>query len=127
MMYELIDRTSGNFAGVYETEREALRDVAITIAMYGDDEINDLILGSVDDTGLKRFLIAKKAFQNSRRLATPCPAGGGTAANEAAEHRRGGCEIHEACGAGGRDLVVAGQPSIARQPRERTLDDPPAR
>ena len=59
MTYELIDRTSRNFAGVYETEREALRDVAIAIAMYGEDDINDLILGFSDDTGLKRSLIAE--------------------------------------------------------------------
>lgn len=68
MTYELIDRTSGNFAGVYETERDALRDVAITIAMYGEDDINDLALGFVDDTGLKGFLIA--AGSNLARLAS---------------------------------------------------------
>ena len=59
MTYELMDLTSGNFAGVYETEREALRDVALAIAMYGEDDINDLALGFVDDTGLKGFLIAE--------------------------------------------------------------------
>ena len=59
MTYELMDRTSGNFAGFYETEREALRDVAITIAMYGEDDINDLLLGYSDETGLKGFLIAE--------------------------------------------------------------------
>lgn len=58
MTYELIDRASGNFAGYYETEREALRDVAIAIAMYGEDDINDLALGFADETGLKGFMIA---------------------------------------------------------------------
>ena len=59
MTYELVDLTSGNFAGVYETEREALRDVALAIAMYGEDDINDLALGFADETGLKGFLIAE--------------------------------------------------------------------
>lgn len=43
--YELMDLETGNFAGIYETEEAALRDVAAHLARFGDDAADDLALG----------------------------------------------------------------------------------
>src|SRR5205807_806435 len=46
--YELMDLETGNFAGVYETEEAALRDVAAHLARFGDDAADGLALGYND-------------------------------------------------------------------------------
>jgi hypothetical protein len=46
--YELMDLTTGNFAGIYETEEAALRDVAAHIARFGEDAVDGLALGYND-------------------------------------------------------------------------------
>ena len=46
--YELMDVTTGNFAGIYTTQAEALRDVVAHIARFGEDAAEDLVLGYND-------------------------------------------------------------------------------
>jgi hypothetical protein len=46
--YELMDVTTGNFAGIYATQEEALRDVVAHIARFGEDAAADLALGYND-------------------------------------------------------------------------------
>ena len=59
--YELMDLVSGNFAGIYETEEEALHDVAAHIARFGRDAVEGLALGYNDYPESVGRLIAEGA------------------------------------------------------------------
>src|SRR5438132_1711635 len=45
MAYELVELTTGNMIGYYDTERAALRDVADAVARYGEGAVTTLALG----------------------------------------------------------------------------------
>lgn len=49
--YELMELTSANVVGMYETREAALRDVAETLRLYGPDAVATLALGRNDAEG----------------------------------------------------------------------------
>jgi hypothetical protein len=59
--YELMDLTTGNFAGIYESEAAALRDVAAHVARFGEDAADGLALGYNDFPDGAGRLIAEGA------------------------------------------------------------------
>jgi hypothetical protein len=91
--YELMDLVSGNFAGVYETEEEALRDVAATVRRFGPDALEGVALGFDDFPGGTGRVIADGAELVRLALAAcpldapACPAPSPSIANGAASAR----------------------------------------
>ena len=86
--YELMDLVSGNFAGIYETEEEALRAVAATVRRFGPEAIDGLALGYDDYPDGTGRVIADGAELVRRALAA-CPpnAANGAAGARAARPR----------------------------------------
>ena len=68
MVYELWELSAGNRIGEYETEDEALREVLGTIALYGPERIDTMLLDVEDDAGETRIIaegpeLAKRALE----------------------------------------------------------------
>jgi hypothetical protein len=51
MLYELVELSTGNVVGCYETDAAALRDVAASIRRYGLSSVESLALGRNDADG----------------------------------------------------------------------------
>ena len=73
-----MDLVSGNFAGIYETEEDALRAVAAHIARFGQDAVAGLALGYNDYRGSPGRLIAEgsRLADLARPLNGPKPVDG---------------------------------------------------
>jgi hypothetical protein len=56
MGYELVELSTGNTVGVYDTEQAALRDVAEAIRRYGRAAVDSLALGADDSEGDGRVI-----------------------------------------------------------------------
>jgi hypothetical protein len=86
--YELMDLVSGNFAGIYASEEEALRDVAETVRRFGPEAIEGVALGYDDYPEGAGRVIADGAELVRRALAA-CPpeAAAAPGANGAAPER----------------------------------------
>jgi hypothetical protein len=61
MHYELMELTTGNLVGTYDTERDALRDVIQAVSQYGPSAAETLALGTDDYPRSPGVLIAQGA------------------------------------------------------------------
>jgi hypothetical protein len=78
MAYELVELSTGNVVGAYDTERAALRDVAEAIRRYGRGSVDSLALGQDDSQGDGRVIAqgaALAALALAETSGTPRPPG----------------------------------------------------
>ena len=68
MPCELVELSTGNMIGYYDTERAALQDVVDAVAPYGDDAVSTLALGYDTPSGAGG-VIAQGAALIARALA----------------------------------------------------------
>src|SRR5437773_1885564 len=67
MPYELVELSTGNMVGCYETEQDALRDVAESIERYGTQSVETLALGFDDPNGAGRAIAKGRALAKLAR------------------------------------------------------------
>jgi hypothetical protein len=87
MAYELVELSTGNVVGAYDTEQAALRDVAEAIRRSGRDAVASLALGQDDAQGDGR-VIARGAALAALALAATSETTAGTPEAPAAHPRR---------------------------------------
>jgi hypothetical protein len=69
MRYELMELSTGNLVGMYETEEDALRAVVDSIRRYGRDSVATLALGRNDPEGDGKLIAQGRVL--AERALTP--------------------------------------------------------
>jgi hypothetical protein len=67
MPYELVELSTGNMVGYFDTEQAALRDVAESIERYGMQSVETLALGFDEPNGAGRAIAKGKALAKLAR------------------------------------------------------------
>ncbi len=70
MAFELVELSTGNLVGAYDTEQAALRDVAEAIRRYGRDSVASLALGRDAPRGDGRVIAQGPALATLALAAT---------------------------------------------------------
>lgn len=73
MPYELVELSTGNMVGYYETEQAALHDVLQSIRTHGEQSVTTLALGYDDPDGEGREIAVGQALAELARKAIELP------------------------------------------------------
>jgi hypothetical protein len=70
MPYELVESSTGNLVGYYDTERAALQDVLAAIEEHGERAAETLVLGFDDPQGAGAEIARGEALTRRARAST---------------------------------------------------------